>query len=193
MNDQILWYTTRGAGAVSLLLLTAVVVAGLLARLRFETASWPRFMTATFHRDLSLLTLVFLALHIVTAVVDPFTSLGVTPVLVPFGSFYRPFWLGLGTIAFELVLAIIATSLARPWIGARAWRAVHWLAYASWPVAVLHGRVTGTDGRTVWLLGITIACIASVAVAGTWRILAAPGDPLAAARRESAGTHRVLR
>ncbi|HET9051166.1 MAG TPA: ferric reductase-like transmembrane domain-containing protein [Candidatus Dormibacteraeota bacterium] len=192
MNDQLLWYTTRGAGAVSLLLLTAVVVGGLLARLRFETAGWPRFMNATFHRDLALMTLVFLALHIVTAVVDPFTSLGLTPVLVPFGSSYRTFWLGLGTIAFMLLLAIVATSLARAWIGARAWRAVHWLAYASWPVAVVHGLGTGTDARSVWLLAITVACMGAVAGVGAWRLLAAPADPLGAARREAAGTHRVL-
>lgn len=193
MSDKTLWYTTRGAGAVSLLLLTAVVVVGLLARLRFETEGWPRFLTATFHRDLALITVAFLGLHIVTAVVDPFTSLGLTPVLVPFGSSYRTVWLGLGTIAFELLAAIVVTSLARAWIGPRSWRIVHGLAYASWPFAVVHGLGTGTDARQVWMLGITIACIATVVGVGTWRLVAAPADPLGAARREAAGTHRVAR
>jgi sulfoxide reductase heme-binding subunit YedZ len=193
MNDKTLWYTTRGAGAVSLILLTAVVVVGLLARLRFETEGWPRFLSATFHRDLALITVVFLALHIVTAVVDPFTSLGLAPVVVPFGSSYRTFWLGLGTIAFELLLAIVVTSLARAWIGVRSWRVVHWLAYASWPLAVVHGLGTGTDARQVWMVGITVACIGLVAGVGLWRLVAAPADPLDAARREAAGTHRVAR
>ena len=147
MNDQVLWYTTRGAGAVSLVLLSAVVVLGLLARVRFETKAWPRFLSAAVHGDLALMTLVFLLLHIVTAVVDPFTHLGLVAAVVPFGSYYRTVWLGLGTIAFELLVAIVVTSLLRRYIGARVWRGIHWLAYASWPIAVIHGIGTGTDRR----------------------------------------------
>ena len=144
MSYQVLWFATRGAGAVSLILLSGVVVLGLLARLRVESRGWPRFLSAAVHGDLALMTLVFLLLHIVTAIVDPFTHLGLAA-LVPFGSYYRTFWLGLGAIAFELLLAIVATSLLRHHIGARTWRAIHWLAYACWPVAVLHGIGTGTD------------------------------------------------
>jgi sulfoxide reductase heme-binding subunit YedZ len=186
MSDQLLWYTTRGAGAVSLILLSAVVVLGLLARLRVEARGWPRFLSAAVHRDLALMTLVFLLLHIVTAVVDPFTHLGIVAAVVPFGSYYRTLWLGLGTIALELLLAIVATSLLRRHIGARAWRAIHWLAYACWPVAVLHGIGTGTDTTAVWMLAIDIACVAAVLSALAWRVLAAPPDPLAGERRESA-------
>jgi methionine sulfoxide reductase heme-binding subunit len=186
MSDQLLWYTTRGAGAVSLILLSAVVVLGLLARLRVEARGWPRFLSAAVHRDLALMTLVFLMLHIVTAVVDPFTHLGIVAALVPFGSYYRTLWLGLGTIAFELLLAIVATSLLRHHIGARTWRAIHWLAYACWPVAVLHGIGTGTDSTAVWMLAIDIACVASVLSALAWRAFAAPPNPLAGERREAA-------
>ncbi len=186
MSDQVLWYSTRGAGAVSLILLSAVVVLGLLARLRVETRGWPRFLSAAVHGDLALMTLVFLLLHIITAVVDPFTHLGLIAALVPFGSYYRTFWLGLGVIAFELLLAIVATSLLRHYIGARTWRAIHWLAYASWPVAVLHGIGTGTDNTAVWMVAIDIVCIAAVLAAVAWRALAAPPDPLAGERRDAA-------
>jgi methionine sulfoxide reductase heme-binding subunit len=185
MSDQLLWYTTRGAGAVSLVLLSAVVVLGLLARVRFEARGWPRFLSAAVHGDLALMTLVFLALHIVTAVVDPFTHLGLTA-LVPFGSYYRTFWLALGAIAFELLLAIVATSLLRRHIGARVWRGIHWLAYASWPVAVLHGIGTGTDSTALWMVAIDAVCIAAVGVALVWRMAAAPPDPLAGERRVAA-------
>jgi methionine sulfoxide reductase heme-binding subunit len=185
MSDQLLWYTTRGAGAVSLVLLSAVVVLGLLARLRFEARGWPRFLSAAVHGDLALMTLVFLALHIVTAVVDPFTHLGLTA-LVPFGSYYRTFWLALGAIAFELLLAIVATSLLRRHIGARVWRGIHWLAYASWPVAVLHGIGTGTDSTALWMVAIDAVCVAAVGVALVWRMVAAPPDPLAGERRVAA-------
>lgn len=186
MSDQLLWYTTRGAGAVSLILLSGVVVLGLLARLRVESRGWPRFLSAAVHGDLALMTLVFLLLHIVTAVVDPFTHLGLVAALVPFGSYYRTLWLGFGTIAFELLLAIIATSVLRRHIGARTWRAIHWLAYASWPIAVLHGVGTGTDSTASWMLAIDVVCVAAVLGAVGWRMLAAPPDPLAGERRDAA-------
>jgi len=168
---------------VSLLLLTGIMVLGLLARMRFATDRWPRFLSAAVHRDLALMTLVFLGLHIVTAVVDPFTHLGLVAATVPFGSYYRTFWLGLGTISFELMLAIIVTSLLRPRIGARLWRGIHWLAYAAWPLAVFHGFGTGTDAFSLWLLAITVVCVTAVAVAVSWRLVGAPSGPLTADQR----------
>ncbi len=184
MSDIVLWYTTRGAGAVSIILLSAVVILGVLSSLRFQSAGWPRFLTPALHRNLALMTLVFLALHIVTAVVDPFTHLGWLAAVVPFSSYYRTFWLGLGTIAFELLAAIVVTSLLRGVIGQAAWRAIHWLAYASWPVAVLHGFGTGTDALSGWFMVLSIVCVGSVAMAIVYRILVPSTDPLAAARGE---------
>lgn len=128
------------------------------------------------------MTLVFLALHIVTAVVDPFTNLGWAAALLPFSSYYRTFWLGLGVIAFELLLAVVVTSLVRGWIGHGAWRAIHWLTYAVWPIAVIHGLGTGTDTWSAWMLGITAACVAGVGMAVALRLTGGSTDPLAAAR-----------
>jgi sulfoxide reductase heme-binding subunit YedZ len=182
VNNTLLWYTTRGAGAVVLLLFSATVVLGLLTSSRFQTRAWPRFATAALHRDIALLALVFLTLHIVTAVVDPFTHLGITAAVVPFGSYYRTFWLGLGTVAFELMVAIVATSLLRHLIGVRLWRAVHWLAYLSWPVAVLHGIGTGTDASTPWMIGVTVVSVSAVLAALAWRWRVSH-DPLATERR----------
>ena len=122
MNDTLLWYTTRGAGAVSLLLLSAVVTLGVLTAARFEAPGWPRFVTAALHRNLALTALVFLALHVLTAVTDPFAHLGLSVALLPFTSWYRPLWVGLGTIAVELVVAVAATSLLRRWLGHGAHR-----------------------------------------------------------------------
>jgi sulfoxide reductase heme-binding subunit YedZ len=136
---------------------------------------------------------VFLVIHIVTAVVDPFTSLGIAPVVLPFGSSYRRFWLGLGTVAFELTVAVIVSSLLRKRFGVRAWRVIHWLSYAAWPIAVLHGLGTGTDSFSRWLLAITIACVAAVLGVTVWRVRAAPLDPLLAARRLAGERHRASR
>jgi methionine sulfoxide reductase heme-binding subunit len=182
VSDTLLWYTTRGAGAVSLVLLSGVVVLGILSALRVQTSGWPRFLTAGLHRNLALMTLVFLALHIVTAVVDPFTHLGWLAAVIPFSSYYRTIWLGFGTIAFELLLAIVVTSLARQWIGQAAWRLVHWLTYASWPVAVIHGLGTGTDVWSAWSLVLTAVCVGAVVAAIGYRLLAGPRDPLAGPR-----------
>ena len=170
MSDTILWYATRGAGVVSLVLLSAVVVLGIASAMRWQTVSWPRFLTTGFHRNLALATLIFLAIHIVTAVVDPFTALGWQAALIPFSSSYRRFWLGLGVVAIYLLLAIMVTSLLRPLFGQRAWRLVHWLAYLMWPVAVIHGIGTGTDPRFAWMLAIEAVCIGSVVAAVAWRV-----------------------
>jgi predicted ferric reductase len=189
--DTILWYATRGAGAVTMILLTSVVVLGILSTLRLRSQSWPRFLTTGLHRNLALMTLVFLALHIVTAVVDPFTNLGWSAALVPFSSYYRTFWLGLGVIAFELLLAIIATSLVRGYLGHRFWRAIHWLTYAAWPIGVLHGLGTGTDSWSAWMLAINAACVAAAGIAIVVRVSTGSADPLAAQREAfRAGVHR---
>jgi sulfoxide reductase heme-binding subunit YedZ len=182
VTNQVLWYTTRGAGAVSLVLLSAVVVLGILSVLRVQSAGWPGFLTAGLHRNLSLMALVFLALHIITAVVDPFTHLGWLSAVVPFSSYYRTFWLGLGTIAFELMLAIVVTSLVRGFIGKAAWRLVHWLTYVSWPIAVLHGIGTGTDAGSAWLVALQGLCVLAVLAAIGYRLMTGSRDPLADAR-----------
>ncbi|MEO8897974.1 MAG: ferric reductase-like transmembrane domain-containing protein [Candidatus Dormibacter sp.] len=182
MNDTLLWYTTRAAGAVSLVLLSIVTALGLLTAARAGGGRWPRFMTAALHRDLALVALVFLTLHIVTAAVDPFTHLGIAAVVVPFGSYYRTFWLGLGTVAFELLLAVIATSLLLRVVSLRAWRLVHWTSYAMWPIAVVHGIGTGTDSFSLIMLAANIACVGLVGCAALWRLMT-PTHPLVAEKR----------
>jgi NADH:ubiquinone oxidoreductase subunit F (NADH-binding) len=175
-----LWYSTRGAGVVSLVLFTLVVVLGILTASRWQTRNWPRFVTAGLHRSLALSSLIFLVIHIVTAVVDPFTNLGWSAAFIPFSSAYRPIALGLGSVALYLLIALIATSLVRDRIGIRTWRAVHWAAYAFWPVALVHGIGTGSDAAAVWMRAINGACISAVAAAAAWRLWeASTRQPLA--------------
>ena len=172
MNDQILWFATRGAGVVSILLFSAVTCLGILTVMRVQSPSWPRFLTVELHRNLALLSVVFLVIHIVTAIADPFTSLGVLAAAIPFASSYRPLWVGLGAISLDLLLAIVVTSLLRARVGQRAWRAVHWLAYGAWPLAVVHGIGSGSDTSAWWMLGIDAACVLAVAAAVVWRVAA---------------------
>jgi sulfoxide reductase heme-binding subunit YedZ len=182
VSNQILWFATRGAGIVSLLLFTAVTCLGILTVVRWQSPSWPRFLTVQLHRNLALLSVGFLAIHIVTAIVDPFTSLGLVAAAIPFASSYRPLWVGLGVISMDLTIAIIVTSLLRDRLGQRAWRAVHWLAYASWPLAVVHSLGAGSDAFAPWMLAITGTCVAAVGAAVVWRLTAVTSnrDDLAA-------------
>src|SRR6516225_5160138 len=168
-----MWYATRAAGLVTLLLLTASVLLGVMTAGRFSSDKWPRFLTVGLHRNISLLVLIFLALHIGTTVVDTYTSIPAAAAFVPFASSYKAPWLGLGAVAVDLLIAVVVTSLLRRRLGFRAWRRLHWLAYACWPIALAHGLGTGTDRKTLWVFAATLGCAAAVAVAATWRVVAA--------------------
>ena len=165
-----LWYVARGTGLVSLVLLTVVVALGIAARSGRTAFGLPRFAVNLLHRNAALLAVLLLAGHVLSLLADPYAQLRVVDLVLPFAGAYRPFWLGLGTLAFDLVLALIATSLLRRWIGVRAWRVVHWLAYVCWPIALLHGLETGTDGGTWWLRAVAVGCAAAVAAALCWRL-----------------------
>jgi sulfoxide reductase heme-binding subunit YedZ len=176
LSPSAYWYLARGTGAVSLVLLTASVVLGILGSVRFAAPRWPRFAIDAVHRDVSLLVVVVLVIHIVTSVLDGFAPIRLFDGVIPFVTPYRPLWMGLGTLSFDLLLAIAITSLVRRRLGYQAWRAVHWLAYASWPVAVLHGLGTGSDVRQWWMLALTAACIVAVLVAVWTRIASVSSD-----------------
>jgi DMSO/TMAO reductase YedYZ heme-binding membrane subunit len=111
---------------------------------------------------------------VATSVLDTYAGIGWWDAIVPFGSVYRPFWLGLGAVAFDLLLAVIVTSLLRGRIRYRWWRAVHWLSYACWPLAIVHAWGTGTDAGGGWVLALTIGCLAAVAALAVTRAVVAP-------------------
>jgi predicted ferric reductase len=173
------WYLTRSSGAVALLLLTVAIVLGVIDVKRWSTPRWPRFLIDSVHRNVSLLALVFLLLHILTSVLDSFASISIVDAFVPFVGSYRPFWLGLGAVAFDLILAVILTSLLRARMGFATWRAVHWLTYASWPIALVHGLGTGSDAGSNWLLALSIVCMAAVLAAVLTRVIVGWRDNVA--------------
>jgi sulfoxide reductase heme-binding subunit YedZ len=166
------WYLTRSTGAVALLLLTLAIVLGVIEVERWSTPRWPRFVIDSLHRNVALLTLVFLLLHILTSVLDSFASISAVDAVVPFVGSYRPFWLGLGAVAFDLIVAVIITSLLRARMGFATWRAVHWLTYASWPIALVHGLGTGSDASSNWLLAMSVVCMVAVLAAVLTRVIA---------------------
>jgi methionine sulfoxide reductase heme-binding subunit len=178
-----LWFASRATGLVALPLLTVSLVLGLVGAGRAASERWPRFAVAALHRNIALLTVVFLATHVSSAIIDPYAGIGWLDAVVPFRSVYKPFWLGLGAVALDLLVAVLVTSLLRTRIGARLWRVVHWASYACWPVALVHGLgIGGRDSQLGWVISLNVSCAALVLVALVMR-LRAERHPDSQARR----------
>ncbi len=165
-----LWYASRATGVVSLLLLSLVMIGGLVVNRQGRLPGLPRFGVTSLHRSVSLLAVVFVAVHVITAIADPFVTIRIAAVVIPFTSRYEPFWLGLGAVSLDLIIALIVTSLARARIGRRTWRGLHWLAYAAWPVAFAHSIGSSTDLQYGALRTLAIGCALAVLAAVGWRI-----------------------
>jgi sulfoxide reductase heme-binding subunit YedZ len=167
------WYASRATGVVSLVLFSLVAILGILVNRQGRLPGLPRFAVTGLHRNLSLLTVAFLGMHIVTAIVDGYAKIPWLSTVVPFTSGYERFWIGLGTVAIDLFAALIITSLMRDRIKASIWRGVHWLAYVSYPVVVFHALGASKDLRSGWLLALTMATVFAVITAIGYRVLKA--------------------
>jgi len=174
-----LWYASRATGVVTLLLLTAVLLLGILVGRQGRLPGLPSFAVTGLHRNVSLLAVAFLAIHVITAIVDPYVTIGLAAAVLPFSSSYKPFWLGLGAISLDLMAALILTSLARARMSRRAWRGIHWLAYAAWPLAVGHSLGSSSDTRSGLVLSLLVGCVLAVAFAVAWRLSRAREIPRA--------------
>ncbi|MCB5282710.1 MAG: ferric reductase-like transmembrane domain-containing protein [Arthrobacter sp.] len=170
--DEAMWAFGRVSGFISLALFTATVLLGILTRSGRPLLILPRFSVTLLHRNFAVLASVFLGLHVGSLLLDSFAKLNVVDVVVPFLSGYRPFWQGLGTVALDLVLAIVITGLLRHRIGQRTFKAVHLLSYAVWPIALAHAIGNGTDGTGAWFLILATASVAAVGGAVIWRLSA---------------------
>jgi len=182
VNSTVLWYATRATGVMALILLTATMVLGMTTTTRARARNWPGFAHQEMHRRLSMIAAVFLALHVLTSVLDTYVNIGWAAVVVPFTSGYDSFWIGVGAIGLDLMAAVFVTSLLRARLRPSTWRALHWLAYLTWPVALAHTFGMGTDSREPWVIGVL--CVLSVAVALLWRLVSVSRQN--AARREAA-------
>jgi methionine sulfoxide reductase heme-binding subunit len=175
------WYAARGTGVVTLVLLTVVMVLGVGSRSGRPAFGLPRFAVSIVHRNASLIAVTLLAVHVAALLIDPYAQIRLVDVVVPFAAPYRTMWVGFGTIALDLIVALVATSLLRTRMAPRAWRAVHWLAYAAWPVAWMHGIGTGTDRGTGWYLATAALTAVAVIAALAWRL--SPGFVTLGGRR----------
>jgi DMSO/TMAO reductase YedYZ heme-binding membrane subunit len=190
IGGKALWFLTRSSGLVSLALLSATIVLGVVASVGWTTQRWPRFLSQNVHRNISLLCIVFVGVHVVTTVADGYVPIGFLDAILPFHSPYRPLYVGLGALGFDLLVAVLITSGLRHRIGFASWRFVHWLAYLCWPIALVHALGTGSDTSLPVVIVTEALCAAAVLGAVAWRILA--GRQFPAARRLGAGAAAVV-
>jgi sulfoxide reductase heme-binding subunit YedZ len=114
--------------------------------------------------------------HVVTTVVDSFVPITVVDAFVPFAGEYKPFWLAMGTIGADLMLAVLITTAVRRRIGFQTWRSIHVLSYGCWATSVVHSVGIGSDARSAaWGVMIVAACIGAVGGALVQRT--APAHP----------------
>lgn len=177
--SELLWAISRASGIVSLFLFTGTVVLGILTWRGRPLSGLPRFAVGVVHRDVSLLATVFLVIHVVALLGDPYAQVRVIDGLVPFLAAADPLWRGLGTVAADLLVAIIITSLARHRLPAPVFRVIHWAVYPLWFLAFAHGLGSGTDAASVWYLGVSLAALLTVLVAIAIRIAASRRVPAA--------------
>jgi sulfoxide reductase heme-binding subunit YedZ len=189
MTPSWIWYLNRSTGIVALVLMTLTLVLGVVVQRQRRLPGLPRFGVVTLHRNVSLLSALLLLVHIVSAVVDSYVSIDWLAVLLPFTSGWEPFGVGLGTLAVDLLVLIVVTSLLRGRIPVRLWRGIHWTSYALWPLAFVHGLTAGTDLGSGWALAVALACAAAAggaaAVAWTGRSSPPAADRAPAALAET--------
>ena len=173
-----LWLATRATGEISLVLFTAVTIMGIATTKGWASSRWPESVVTLLHRNISLLSVVFLGVHIGTTIIDGYVPIGWLDVVIPFQTTYKTLWVGLGTIAFDLMLAVIITSLIRRRIPQTLWKGVHWTAYLMWAVAVVHGLGVGTDQLLTRVLAASMTALVLGAVVARFLTPHRQDDPV---------------
>jgi predicted ferric reductase len=171
-----LWAFGRGTGVVALVLFTVSLVLGIVARSGRRVPWLGRFGTSDLHRTAALTGTGLVAAHVGSLLFDPYAQLKIVDFVFPFLAAYRPMWLGLGTVALDLIGVVTIVSLLRHRVGPRVFKTVHWATYVLWPTALLHALGSGTDAATLWFRAIAVVCISAVVTAIGWRLAPSYGN-----------------
>ena len=171
-----LWAFGRGTGVVALVLFTVSLVLGIVARSGRRVPWLGRFGTSDLHRTAALTGTGLVAAHVGSLLFDPYAQLKIVDFVFPFLASYRPMWLGLGTVALDLIGVVTIVSLLRHRVGPRVFKTVHWATYVLWPTALLHALGSGTDAATLWFRAIAVVCISAVVTAIGWRLAPSYGN-----------------
>ncbi len=178
LTSPYLWYTTRATGLVALVLFTVVVCLGTFVSNRVGGTSVGRFELNELHRSVSMVAMAFLVVHIVTTVVDSFVPTGWLSTVVPMTSSYKRVDVAIGAVAFDLILAVWASSLMKTRMANTSWRFIHWFSWLAFVAALAHGFLTGTDGRSGIGLAVIVSCASAVLATALWRFFKRPARAL---------------
>lgn len=153
--ESVTWNVARAGGFTAYVLLTLAVVVGLALSTQLQSPSrWPRLINSELHNFLTLLSTIFMVVHVLAVWIDPFTRFGWNEIFIPFVSHYRPIWMALGIVALYLGIAIGISTWLRKLIGYTWWRRLHVLTLGIYVLVTVHGIGTGSDTQTWWALGI---------------------------------------
>jgi sulfoxide reductase heme-binding subunit YedZ len=192
VSSTTFWYITRASGIVALVLLTVTMVLGLTTTSRSRARNWPGFAQQEVHRRISMVSMVFLAIHVLTSILDTYVHIGWLAVVVPFTSPYGRFWVAIGTVALDLMGAVFVSSLLRTRMNPGTWRGIHWLAYGCWPLALAHAFGVGTDSDERWVIILGALCVLLVGAAFLWRMWTTPRRLQKPSRMGEQRSERVL-
>jgi predicted ferric reductase len=168
---------------VAYLLLTFTVCIGIGLAGRARVPGFPRFAVNELHRFAGILTATFIAIHVGAILLDGYVHFSIPQVMIPLASSYRTVAVAFGIVAAELLVALAVTNRLRRVLPSRIWRRAHYLNFAVWVSATIHGITAGTDNATIWLLATYVVAIATVGVLVCWRFAeqasaGAPGHPV---------------
>ena len=169
LDGPVMWYLNRSTGIVAIVLLTITTVLGVLAIGGKPARGIPRFVTQAFHRNVALLGVLLLVVHIVTAVLDEFVEIKWWEAFLPFAGSFEPLYVGLGALATDLMIVVVVTSLLRTRMSHNLWRGLHISAYGLWAAAMIHGIGLGTDA-TESMKVLTVVCAIAVPLAAIYRL-----------------------
>jgi methionine sulfoxide reductase heme-binding subunit len=188
-SNPAIWYAARASGVAAYVVLSLVVSLGLTLGGKAQNRRWPRFTVEDVHRFGGLLVGSLIGIHVLTIAADSFLPFSLTQLLIPFTSKYRPLWTGLGIAAAELLLALAITNHYRRRLPYAFWRKAHYLNFAVWTLASVHGLMSGTDRGAAWLAIVYGISVAAVLMLLLWRF---GGYVLGSPRVATAGAVTVV-
>ena len=173
-SEKLTWYLTRSSGTVAYIVLSASTVWGLLLSTKLIKELVPAPVALAMHNSLSWIAIGLAAFHAFVLLFDKYYTYTISNLLIPFTGPYQPLWVGIGTLAFYLILLLSATFYMRQWIGAKTWRRLHYLTFAAYAMITLHGWLAGTDSAALaWLYGASTIAVLFLTI---YRIATAIGS-----------------
>jgi sulfoxide reductase heme-binding subunit YedZ len=185
-SDSLAWYSSRVLGFLAYGALVVSVLYGLLLSTGILDRVAHRAVSLTLHQDLSAIAIGLTGFHGALLALDTYVPQTVRQLVIPFAGPYRPEWVGIGQIAFYLMVVVYASFYVRRRIGQRAWRLLHYTTLLAFLGATAHGVMSGTDSPAGWAFWIYLTSTVAVVFLLGFRITTALAGSTRAPNKEIA-------